>query len=140
LDANGQLVNYRKPDGSMMSYCAAGVENTLKQVFGGGFRLNGHAYQMGNQLASKTHPNGRPMFSEMPGLKPPYSNEQAHQLMRSLPAGAVVVWDRSGGNSPGGKYGHIAIALGDGRESSDRIRDHFAVTGGACRIFLPQEP
>lgn len=138
----GTLDNYQKPDGSMMSYCAAGVENTLKQTFGANFRLDGHAYQMGNQMAAKKHPNGKPMFTEMPGLKPPINGDEARSLMKSLPAGAVVVWDRSpqSGNGAGDKYGHIAIALGDGRESSDRIREHFAILNGECRIFLPQAP
>lgn len=142
LDDAGQLINYQKQDGSMMSYCAAGVENTLKQTFGANFRLDGHAYQMGNQMAAKKHPNGKPMFTEMPGLKPPINDAAARNLMKSLPAGAVVVWDRSpqGGGGPGDKYGHIAIALGDGRESSDRIREHFAILNGECRIFLPQAP
>lgn len=139
LDDKGQLINYRKPDGKEMSYCAAGVENTLKQVYGGKFRLEGHAYQMGDQMAAKKFPDGQPMFKEIPGLKPPYNWNQAQALMKSLPAGAVVVWDKPGGDSPGGQYGHIAIALGDGRESSDRIRDQFSVLGGNCRIFLPRD-
>ena len=55
--------------------------------------------------------------------------------LRDLPAGAVVVWGRTG-VSP---HGHISIALGDGREASDHVdvqrtqlRGHTNV-----RVFMP---
>jgi hypothetical protein len=44
--------------------------------------------------------------------------------LASLPRGAVVVWGRSGAKP----YGHVSVALGDGREASDHIQRQ--ITGG----------
>jgi hypothetical protein len=57
-----------------------------------------------------------------------------------LPAGAVVVWDRggSGATSAGKIHGHISIALGNGKEVSDRIRNQTTSMGSRVRVFLPK--
>lgn len=54
------------------------------------------------------------------------------QLSR-LPAGATVVW------APHGKHknGHVSIALGNGREASDVLRNQITNYGSSFRVFLP---
>jgi peptidoglycan hydrolase-like protein with peptidoglycan-binding domain len=86
----------------------------------GRFLYGNSAYMAADQFAA--HPG----FKEM--------NVSASKL-RELPAGAVVVWGKTG-VSP---HGHISIALGDGREASDHIdvqrtqlRGHTNV-----RVFIP---
>lgn len=63
--------------------------------------------------------------------------------LRSLPAGAVVVWDRDSANrSPSGAgkiHGHISIATGDGREAADRIRPQMTNYGPRFRVFIPAD-
>ena len=49
----------------------------------------------------------------------------------NLPAGAVVIWDRSVG-----PYGHISVSLGNGLESSDHIQSQ-AKWDGNFRVFYP---
>lgn len=49
----------------------------------------------------------------------------------NLPAGAVVIWDRSVG-----PYGHISVSLGNGLESSDHIQSQ-AKWNGNFRVFYP---
>ncbi len=53
---------------------------------------------------------------------------------KSLPPGAVVVWNKG----PGHPHGHISIALGDGREASDKIRNQITNYGTSARVFLPK--
>jgi hypothetical protein len=80
--------------------CALGVNNALISA---GVPGRGHAYQKAEQLA------GNPNFREV--------SISADQLSR-LPRGAVVVWGRSAAKP----YGHVSVALGDGREASDHIQ------------------
>ena len=91
----------------------------------------GHAYQKANQLASN------PRFKEV-SVRPDQLNQ--------LPRGAVVVWGRSE-QKP---YGHVTVALGNGKEASDHIQN--LITRGAygtdwgngprggsnVRVFIPQ--
>jgi peptidoglycan hydrolase-like protein with peptidoglycan-binding domain len=86
--------------------CALGVNNALAAVGVGG---RGHAYQKAEMLARDPH------FREV--------NLSAGDLP-NLPRGAVIVWGRSGAKP----YGHVAVALGDGREASDHIQRQ--ITGG----------
>lgn len=86
----------------------------------GRFLYGASAYMAADQL------DAHPSFKEI--------NVSSSQL-RDLPAGAVVVWGRTG-VSP---HGHISIALGDGREASDHVdvqrtqlRGHTNV-----RVFIP---
>ena len=54
--------------------------------------------------------------------------------LRKLPPGAIVVWKASRANSAG----HISIALGDGRESSDHIGRQLTRNHGAAhQVFVP---
>lgn len=54
--------------------------------------------------------------------------------LKSLPAGAVVVWNRGNGH----EHGHISVALGNGREASDVPRTQITSYGTSCRVFLPK--
>lgn len=49
-----------------------------------------------------------------------------------LPPGAIIVWDKG----PGLPYGHISIALGDGREASDLLRKQMHLKT-SYRVFMP---
>ncbi len=86
--------------------CALGVNNALVSL---GVQGRGHAYQKAEQLANN------PRFREV--------DISAGELSR-LPPGAVVVWGRSGAKP----YGHVSVALGDGREASDHVQRQ--ITGG----------
>lgn len=87
--------------------CALGVNNALISQ---GVPGRGHAYQKAEQLARN------PRFREV--------NMSPSQLA-SLPAGAVVVW----GKSAAKPYGHVSVALGDGREASDHVARQIASRG-----------
>ncbi len=50
-----------------------------------------------------------------------------------LPPGAIVVWDRG----PGHEHGHISIAMGDGKEASDLMRNQITNYGTPFRVFMP---
>lgn len=98
-------------------YCYRGVKHHLRQI---GVNLTGgSAYQAADQLAR----TGR--FREV---------QVPREQLRSLPAGAVVVWNRGNGR----RHGHISIAMGDGREASDRIRRQITNYPNSYRVFLPQ--
>ena len=56
--------------------------------------------------------------------------------LRELPAGATVVWAPHGKH----KYGHVSIALGNGREASDVLRNQIVNYGSSFRVFLPNRP
>ncbi len=77
------------------------------------------AYMAADQLAKN------PKFREV--SIPP-------RQFKRLPPGAVVVWDKGNGNP----HGHISIALGDGREASDKIRPQTTTHGTRARVFLPK--
>lgn len=78
-----------------------------------------HAYMAADQLAASS------AFREI--------SLSADQLA-SLPAGAVVVWDKGSSES-----GHISIADGQGREVSDHVEVQLTAHygGGSYRVFLP---
>lgn len=98
-------------------YCYRGVKHHLRQI---GVNLTGgSAYQAADQLAR----SGR--FREV---------QVDRSQLRSLPAGAVVVWNRGNGR----RHGHISISMGDGREASDRIRNQITNYPNSFRVFIPR--
>ncbi|MBI1944194.1 MAG: peptidoglycan-binding protein [Deltaproteobacteria bacterium] len=113
---------------STVGYCAKSVNKVLNSLGVGGY---GHAYQKAEQLAKS------PRFKEV-SVRPDQLNQ--------LPRGAVVVWGRSE-QKP---YGHVTVALGNGKEASDHIQN--LITRGAygtdwgggprggsnVRVFIPQ--
>jgi hypothetical protein len=98
--------------------CYEFVANAVDAVIGR-FLSGGHAYMAASQLAAR----------------PSSFTEISASSLSSLPAGAIVVWGK--GTS---KSGHISIALGDGRESSDfvgsQMTRHYG--GAGARVFLPK--
>lgn len=50
-----------------------------------------------------------------------------------LPPGAIVVWDKG----PGHEHGHISVAMGDGHEASDLMRNQITNYGTSFRVFMP---
>ena len=98
--------------------CYAAVADALDKH---GVNLHGgSAYMAADQLAR------HPAYREI--------NATGNQL-KNLPAGAVVVWGRTGA-SP---HGHISIADGRGNEMSDHIdRQRTQLRGDRnARVFLP---
>lgn len=53
--------------------------------------------------------------------------------LKSLPAGAVVIWNKGSGLP----YGHISVALGDGREASSTVRNQLSLSTD-FHVFLPK--
>ena len=53
--------------------------------------------------------------------------------LNSLPAGAIVVWDKSEGH----EHGHISISLGNGQESSDHIQGQITDRDAEYTVFYP---
>lgn len=110
-----------------LGLCYTGVGISLEKV---GVRVTGlSAYMAASQLERN------PRFREV--------KVQASQLPK-LPAGAVVVWERSGNPSlrrqgGGFTHGHISISDGKGREMSDYIdtqrTSYYA--SNRFRVFLP---
>lgn len=97
--------------------CKRGVRMALNRQ---GVNLDGlSAYQGADQLARN------PRFREV---------QVPTNQLRSLPPGAIVVWNRK----PGRPHGHISIALGNGREASDVIRNQITNYGSQHRVFLPR--
>lgn len=98
-------------------YCYKWVAQALAK-----FGVNVHgasAYMGADQLAKN------PKFREI-SVKP--------QDLPKLPAGAVVVWNKGNGH----EHGHISIALGNGKEASDKIRTQITNYGTSVRVFIPK--
>ncbi len=106
-------------------WCLRGVNNSLEETYGQRLSFSA-AYEaipalQGNvagyeDLAAK--------FQQV---------EVSRDELASLPAGSIVVWDRSEGH----EYGHISIALGDGRESSDHITQQITNRDADYYVFIP---
>jgi len=52
--------------------------------------------------------------------------------LKKLPAGCVVVWDRSAGH----EHGHIAVTLGNGKEASDHTQN-LSSRNAEYSVFVP---
>ncbi|MDQ7824880.1 MAG: hypothetical protein RDV48_18925 [Candidatus Eremiobacteraeota bacterium] len=98
-------------------YCYRGVKAALQKS---GITLTGKfAYQGATQLAAQDS------FKEIP---------VSVKDLQSLQPGSVVVWSKSREHP----YGHISIALGDGREASDHIEKQMTERGHSTfRVFIP---
>jgi hypothetical protein len=107
-----------KPKGNER-YCYRYVKMGMKSALGVTL-TGGHAYMAAAQLAKS------PCFTEVGkpvrALKP-----------EDLPRGTVVVWSARRKH----QSGHIFVALGEGREVSDRIRTTNLRYGSVARIFVP---
>ena len=100
-----------------VGHCYNAAADAIESVVGA-FLYGMHAYMAADQLAAHSR------FAEV-----------SVSDLRSLPAGAVVVWSRGSSES-----GHISIALGDGREASDHITSQMTshYGGGHARVFFPR--
>ena len=88
----------------------------------------GHAYEKIAQLQHNKN------FEEIT------SQYRSAEDLKNLPRGAVVVWDKSAEK----EYGHVSVALGDGREISDHVQSQITGTDskgrryGAYHVFMPK--
>ena len=98
-------------------WCYNAVADAVERVTGP-FLWGSHAYQAADQFAASPH------FYEVWGKD-----------LRTLPAGAVVVWGKGTSRS-----GHISVALGNGQEASDHIASQmtYHYGGASARVFLPK--
>ena len=116
-------------DGTV-GYCLRGVAKTLKKYFGSKTELShlGSAYMAANAL--RTDPELSKHFKEV---------QVDRSELANLPAGAIVVWDKGAPNASaaGKKHGHISIALGNGKESSDHIQKQMTNRQSQFWVFYP---
>lgn len=97
--------------------CKRGVRMALNRQ---GIQLHGvSAYMAAGQLAR----NDR--FREA---------KMGRQDLRNLPPGAIVVWNKGQGRP----HGHISVALGNGKEASDVLRNQITNYPTNFRVFLPK--
>ena len=98
-------------------WCYNAVADAVERITGA-FLWGSHAYQAADQFAASPH------FYEVWGKD-----------LRTLPAGAVVVWGKGRSRS-----GHISVALGNGQEASDHIASQmtYHYGGAPARVFLPK--
>lgn len=111
-------------------WCLRGVTKTLNRAFG----LQGENYTASRASAAADAADflagdkeGWEVFSQHFMEDTLATRED----LDNLPAGAVVIWDRSVG-----PYGHISVSLGNGLESSDHIQTQ-AKWDGNFRVFYP---
>lgn len=111
-------------------WCLRGVTKTLNRAFG----LQGENYTASRASAAADAADflagdkeGWEVFSQHFMEDTLATRED----LDNLPAGAVVIWDRSVG-----PYGHISVSLGNGLESSDHIQPQ-AKWDGNFRVFYP---
>ena len=111
-------------------WCLRGVTKTLNRAFG----LQGENYTASRASAAADAADflagdkeGWEVFSQHFMEDTLATRED----LDNLPAGAVVIWDRSVG-----PYGHISVSLGNGLESSDHIQSQ-AKWNGNFRVFYP---
>ena len=117
-------------NGETMYECAAGVSRTFSMAYGLDLGGNGCDWDTNmEQLVAQG------LFVEATDEYP------SADMLSSLPAGAVVCWEAGGDGTPGGSYGHVTIADGNGGEISDHHSDYiYTEIGGRSdtyRIFLP---
>lgn len=117
--------------GSSTGYCATGVSRTMSMAYG--ISMGGNGCDWDTNM-DKLVAEG--MFTEVTSDYPTSGD------LSSLPAGAVVCWEATGGTNGGGaQYGHVTIADGNGGEISDHYASNiYTSIGGRSdtyRIFIP---
>jgi peptidoglycan hydrolase-like protein with peptidoglycan-binding domain len=97
--------------------CKRGVRMAMEK---NGMTLTGEsAYMAADQLAKNKN------FHEAKGI--------SREDLKELPAGATVVWNKAKGHP----HGHISIAMGNGREASDVMRNQITNYPSSYRVFMP---
>lgn len=117
--------------GSSTGYCATGVSRTMRMAYG--IEMHGNGCDWDTNMEKLVD---KGMFTEVTDDYPS-SND-----LSSLPAGAVVCWENTGGKNGGGaQYGHVTIADGNGGEISDHYQANiYKSIGGRSdqyRVFIP---
>lgn len=102
-------------------WCLKGVNDSLQRIYGKRLSYNS-AYQAIPELQSGSGMGAH--FKEV---------SVSRDELTSLPPGAIVVWEPNNGNP----HGHISIALGDGRESSDHITKQMTGRNANFHVFIP---
>jgi hypothetical protein len=139
------MADYLRRNGGY--YCYRGVKDVLSRVNPPITLTGGSAYQAADQLRAKYSDR----FQEVKLTVPP--NQATRDYLKSLPAGAIVVWGHSNnpakyeaGKAKGNGYahGHISVAMGNGYEFSDRDRPQITAPGdperyGSLTVFLPKD-
>lgn len=98
-------------------WCARGVRIALEKA-----GINGIGAASAYQVADKIAVNQN--FNEV---------SVSRDQLDDLPAGTVVVWDKS----PGHEHGHISIADGNGNELSDHKQKQIQNRNAGFRVFVP---
>ena len=116
--------------GSTTYLCATGVSRTFNIAYGIDMHGNGCDWDTNmDKLVEKG------MFVEATDEYPSASD------LANLPAGAVVCWEATGNGTPGGTYGHVTIADGNGGEISDHHASNiYKSVGGRSdnyKVYLP---
>ena len=116
--------------GETHGWCATGVSRTISMAYG--ISMSGNGCDWDTNM-DKLVEQG--LFVEVTADYPTSGD------LPSLPAGAVVCWEATGGSSGGAKYGHVTVADGKGGEISDHYQSNIYQTIGGrsdqYRIFLP---
>ncbi len=103
-------------------WCAKAVQDSL---IGMGLMPEGDRVGSARLMADKLANN--PNFQEVSVSK---------DKLKSLPAGAVTVWEAY--NIAGNPHGDVAVALGDGREARDYVQN-TATFDVPYRVFIPKD-
>lgn len=103
--------------------CLKGVNDSLQAAYG--FRLSYPSAYMAKQSLDR-------MGDKFQNVTCQY---QPASKLKSLPPGAIVVWDRKEGHP----HGHISIALGNGQEASDHIQNQITGYGSCYVVYMPKD-
>ena len=103
--------------------CLKGVNDTLQKAYG--FRLSYPSAYMAKQSLDRM----KDKFQDVTNQYRPASK------LKSLPAGAIVVWNQKAGHP----HGHISIALGNGQEASDHIQNQITGYGSSYAVYMPKD-
>lgn len=135
------LADLQRQSGRRHYRCYQGVKQVLNDLQPPISLSGGSAYQAAAQLRN----NYADRFQSIQTLDP--NSAQTKAYLRSLPAGAIVVWDRNESASlrrqnphNGYSHGHISVALGGGQEYSDRYRNQITNNDGrygSVTVFIP---
>ena len=123
-------------------YCLGGVNDTLDATYGSSLRGLESAYMAADALRGKpVVVNGKTTTFKTLASKFTEISGVTREQLKTLPAGAIVVWNKGGTNvtANGKKHGHISIALGNGYESSDHIQEQITKRDTSYTVFFPKE-
>lgn len=136
------LASLQAQSGRKHYRCYQGVKQVLNQLQPPISLSGGSAYQAAAQLRSQYSDR----FSDIRSFDP--NSASTKSMLRNLPAGAVVVWGRnesaskrSANPNNGYSHGHISVAMGGGREYSDRYRSQITNNDNrysSVTVFYPK--